>query len=107
MKNTNNEQRVHEIISKCWEDAEFKASLVSDPERTLEKFLGKELNIPNGKKVVIVDQTDDSDTIYFNLPAKPNVDEIELTPEQIEMVSGGVLPFILAMGVGYSIVKTF
>ncbi|MFV0247947.1 MAG: class IIb bacteriocin, lactobin A/cerein 7B family [Tenacibaculum sp.] len=38
------------------------------------------------------DQTQDTSTIYFDIPAEPNLDELELTEEQLEMVAGGISP---------------
>ena len=83
---------MNELIGKCWEDESFKAKLVADPIKTIESFTGKSTNIPEGKRLVVVDQTDNADTIYFNIPAKPKVsdfDNVELTNEQLEMVTGG------------------
>ena len=47
------------------------------------------MTIPKGKKIVVEDQTE-SNVIYINIPQKVNIDEFELTEEQLETVSGGV-----------------
>ena len=40
------------IISKCWEDSEFKARLVANPIEAIETFTGNPTNFPEGKKLV-------------------------------------------------------
>jgi hypothetical protein len=83
---------MNNIIIKCWEDESFKAQLLADPISTIEKFTGKPTNIPEGKRLVVVDQASSSDAVYFNIPAKPEMADfanVELTDEQLEMVAGG------------------
>lgn len=82
------------LIMKCWEDETFKNELISNPIDTIEKFIGKPINLPKGQELVIVDQ-EDKQNVYLNIPAKPNLDNIELTDEQLEMVAGGLFPAIL------------
>lgn len=84
------EQKLYtEIVQKAWEDTEFKKELVSNPVAAIEKFTGKKLNLPEGKTFVVRDQTDES-LIYINIPAKSNLDDVELNEEELEAVSGGV-----------------
>ncbi len=90
---------MNNIISKCWEDKTFKQQLVANPVATIEKFTGKPTNIPKSKELVVIDQTDNR-YIYFNIPTEPKIEEMELTDEQLELVSGGILPLFLA---GYSV----
>ena len=83
------EQKLYaEIVQKAWEDADFKKELIANPEATIEKLTGKKLNLPEGKDLVIRDQTDES-VVYINIPAKPQMDA-ELSDAQLEMVAGGV-----------------
>ena len=56
------------IISEAWKNQDFKKSLINNPEKTLEKFLGASL--PFGKKIKVTDQTD-SEYIYINIPIMP------------------------------------
>ena len=89
------EQKLNaEVIQKAWEDAKFRSELMTNPMETMEKFTGHKINLPKGQKLVVVDQTDDS-TVYFNIPRKVNVDELELTQEQLEMVAGGLTPTVI------------
>jgi len=93
------------VIVKCWEDADFKKELMANPIAALEKFTGNEINLPKGKRVVVRDQSADANVIYINIPAEPNLDELELSDEQLELVAGGVTPavasyfLVLAAGV--------
>ncbi len=104
------------LVEKAWDNAAFKDQLVNNPVAAIEALTGKEFNMPQGKKIVVEDQTNES-VVYFNLPAQPNLDELELSEEQLEGVAGGVTPLILtiplaealgavALGVGiYAAVK--
>lgn len=82
------EQKLYaEIVRKAWDDAEFKKELVANPVGAIEKLTGKKINLPEGKTLVVRDQTDDS-TVYINIPAIPQMDG-ELSEEQLEVVAGG------------------
>ena len=82
------DQKVYaEIVQKAWEDIEFKKELLANPVAAIEKLTGKKLNLPEGKTLVVRDQTDDA-TIYINIPSKVELDA-ELNEEQLEAVAGG------------------
>ncbi|UKB83914.1 NHLP leader peptide family RiPP precursor [Chryseobacterium sp. MEBOG06] len=89
MEFTQDEKIYAEIVQKVWDDAEFKKELLADPISAIEKLTGKKLNLPEGKTLVVRDQTDES-TIYINIPAKVQIDA-ELNEEQLEAVSGGIM----------------
>jgi hypothetical protein len=76
------------LVTKAWESADFKEQLINNPKETIESVTGTEISIPEGFKIIVVDQTA-SNTVYINIPTKPNLDEMELTDEQLEMVAGG------------------
>jgi hypothetical protein len=86
------EQRKHEVIqaviSKAWEDPTFRKELIADPTTTIEKLTGVKIVLPEGKELVIADQTDKS-KIYVNIPAEPEIENMELSEEQLEMIAGG------------------
>jgi hypothetical protein len=44
--------------------------------------------------LVAVDQSD-PDCVYLNIPSEPNLDELQLTDEQLEAVAGGGTPFFV------------
>ncbi|RKS95387.1 putative ribosomally synthesized peptide [Flavobacterium limicola] len=76
------------LVEKAWESAEFKEQLVKNPLRTIKEFTNNSFTIPENKKLLVEDQTNES-IIYLNIPAKLNLDEMELTDDQLEMVAGG------------------
>jgi hypothetical protein len=83
------EQKLYaEIVQKAWEDPQFKSELMTSPVEAIEKATGQKLNLPQNKTLVVRDQTDES-TIYINLPARSNTDDVELNEEQLEVVAGG------------------
>lgn len=97
------------LVQKAWDSAEFKEQLIQNPVSTIKSFSGKEIQA--GFKVVVEDQTDES-TIYLNIPSQPELDELELTEDQLSSVAGGVSPTIViafycvtAMGAGVAVGK--
>lgn len=94
--NVTPQEVMNNIISKCWEDADFKSQLIKDPVATIEKFTGEPVALPEGMKLVVNDQSQDSNVTYLNIPAEPNLEDLELTDEQLELVSGGSSPYCFA-----------
>lgn len=88
MKLSKNQQILSKVLEKVWEDEEFKHELISDPSTVIKETFGEEFDLPAGKSLVVVDQTDVS-KLYFNLKSRPDMDEIELTDEQLELIAGG------------------
>ncbi len=92
MEFTQEQKTYAEIVQRAWEDAAFKKELLNDPVDAIEKLTGKKLNLPEGKKLVVRDQSDES-SVYINIPAAPkNTADAELNEEQLEAVSGGASP---------------
>ncbi len=90
MEFTQEQKTYAEIVQKAWEDAAFKKELVNNPVAAIEKFTGKKMTLPEGKTLVVRDQSDES-VIHINIPApaRDSVDA-ELNEEQLEAVSGGI-----------------
>lgn len=88
------QELVNSLISKSWEDSEFKDQLIQNPISTIEQFAGHKIDLPEGMSVKVNDLTN-TDYTYVIIPAKPNVDELELSDEQLEEVSGGASPFLV------------
>ncbi len=82
------EKIIQAIISKAWEDAEFKRDLLLHPKEAIERLTGAEVVLPEGKELIVVDQTDQS-KVYVNIPAEPEIRSAELTEEQLEIIAGG------------------
>ncbi|MBU2974974.1 NHLP leader peptide family RiPP precursor [Zobellia sp. B3R18] len=83
-----NQALVQKIITTAWEDEAFKKELLVNPIAAIEKAIGETIQPPQGKTLVVTDQTDNA-TIYINIPAKPNLEDMELNEEQLEAVAGG------------------
>lgn len=85
------EQKTYiEIVQKAWDDADFKKELTANPVEAIEKLTGKKLHLPEGKTLVVRDQTDES-TVYINIPTQPKINvDVELNEEQLEVVAGGI-----------------
>lgn len=94
---------IEQIITKAWESDTFKQELITNPEASLEKIFGVKPNT-QGAEVVIEDQTN-SDIVYFNIPSRPNFDNLQLSDEQLEMVSGGIVA--ATAGVALAVVGLF
>lgn len=88
MEFTQNQKMYSQIVQKAWDDPQFKSELMVNPVQAIEKVTGKKLDLPEGKTIVVRDQTEES-TVYINIPVKPNTDDVELNEEQLEVVAGG------------------
>jgi hypothetical protein len=87
---------IQTLAQKAWENSNFKEQLISNPVATIESVTGQKMQPKN--KFVVEDQTDES-IIYLNIPRKIEFDdELELTDEQLETVSGGSTPWCLYAG---------
>jgi hypothetical protein len=92
MKPTSSQQKsqelLHTIITKAWEDEDFKQTLIEDPINTIEKATGERLRLPEGKTLIVRDQSNE-DAIYINIPSEPNIHDMELNENQLESIAGG------------------
>jgi len=87
------EQRVlQQIINEAWDNEAFRKELVVNPIEAIEKLTGQEVRLPDGKKLVVRDQMDET-IVYINIPAEQNLEDVELNEEQLETIAGGHLPF--------------
>jgi len=83
------EQKLYqEVVKKAWEDEAFKKELIANPVAAIEKLTGRKSYMPEGKTLMVNDQTDDS-VVYINIPAKKEMYDMELNESQLEAVSGG------------------
>lgn len=89
MESTKENQLFNTIVKKAWEDESFKKELLKNPTLAIESLTGEKLDLPKGKTLVVRDQSN-GDRIYINIPSKPNMDDLQLTEEQLEAVAGGV-----------------
>ena len=96
MEFTKEQEVFQQVVQEAWENESFKKELMDSPIAAIEKLTGTKLSLPEGKTLVVRDQTDES-TVYINIPAEQKMDDVELNEEQLEVVAGGGSPF--AMGV--------
>lgn len=95
-------QVFQDIIERVWEDPAYKREFISNPQATIESFIGTKLTLPEGVRIVVRDQSDESCT-YLNITHKHSQEELmemELTDEQLETIAGGEGPFIVSYIVG-------
>jgi len=88
MELTKEQKLFQTIVQKAWEDTAFKQELIANPVNAIENLTGKRVKLPDGKTIVVRDQTDAS-IVYINIPAEPNMDDMELNEEQLEIIAGG------------------
>ena len=87
-KQKKSQKLLQTIITKAWEDETFKQELIANPIDAIEKTTGERINLPEGKTIIVKDQTDVS-IVYINIPAEPIMDDLELSEEQLEAIAGG------------------
>jgi hypothetical protein len=86
-------ESINYLINKANEDSEFKNKLINNPLKTIRE-IDSTFSIKEGKIIKIEDQTD-KNLIFLNIPRMPNTDEVELSEEELEQVSGGTLTLYL------------
>lgn len=87
------------LAQKAWESSAFKEQLIKNPVATIEQVTGKTVTMLVNTKFVVEDQTDET-VIYLNIPAEPNLDNLVLTEEQLETISGGTSPLCICYVAG-------
>ena len=88
MSKINTQKIFGTVVRKAWEDDSFKESLIENPKAAIESLLGEKIVIPEGKTLVVRDQTKEG-TVFINIPPKLNSDDMELSENQLEFVAGG------------------
>lgn len=83
---THFKKAVQTVINKAWEDDQFRGALVRAPKSAIKGLTG--LQIPPDVNIVFTDQMD-KETIYINITPQPDIDNMELSDEELDMVAGG------------------
>lgn len=84
------EQKIlRKIVKRVWADESFKNDLMTNPVETIERHFEVKVNLPEGKRLIIKDQTN-KDNVYINLPTEPSMESMELTEGQLESIAGGI-----------------
>jgi hypothetical protein len=89
MKLTKEQKIYQQVVARAWEDDAFKDELIKNPVSAIENLTGERLNL-EGKTIVVRDQTHESIS-YINIPTQPNIDNLQLTEEELEVIAGGGL----------------
>jgi hypothetical protein len=77
---------MHEqLILKAWSDPAFKAELLKDPAKAVEKLLG--IKVPSFIKIQVLQET--ADTRYITLPYHVAEGDRHLNDDELERVAGG------------------
>lgn len=88
MYSPNEKEVLRTVLDKARKDPAFKQELISAPVEAIKKVTGVEVTVPEGRTLVVEDQTDPS-VIFINIPPRKNTDDVELTEDQLELVAGG------------------
>lgn len=93
MKLANEQQLniVNDLVTKSINDSKFKAEFINDPKGVIESSY--QFKIYDNIKLIVEDQSDES-VIYLNIPRIPEINELELTEEELEQVAGGATPAV-------------
>lgn len=76
------------VISKAWEDQTFRKELIENPVVAIENLTGAKIILPEGKELIVADQSDNS-KIFVNIPSEPDLENMELSEDQLEAIAGG------------------
>lgn len=101
---------VTEVAMHARDNQSFKEKLMGAPRATIDSYAGKEV-IPSNKKIVVTEPN--SEEVYFVIPQKVDVEDLELTDVELESLSGGsdivtgIVIGVAAIGVGWVASKIF
>lgn len=91
MESTERTKVLETIRQKAESDNVFKQNLLSNPKKTIENFIGKALDLSENE-VLEVSQLEDS-SLLIKISNKDNcIDDVELSEEQLDIISGGGNP---------------
>lgn len=98
MKLANEQQLniINDLIIKSTNDSKFKAEFINNPKKVIEDSY--EFKVYDNVKLVVEDQSDEN-KIFINIPRKPDLNEVELTDEELEKVAGGGTPAVVGLGI--------
>ncbi len=83
------------IIAQAWKDEAYKQELFSNPKAVIEREFGVQMPAEVSVRVMEENPTN----LYFVLPMRPDLSEVELSEEQLEGVAGGIAPIVAVAGI--------
>ena len=75
------------IIAKAWKDESYKQELLTNPKAIFEQEFGVQL--PAEINVEVLEEN--STSLHFVLPMRPEISGQELNEEELEAIAGGKL----------------
>jgi len=102
MELTKEQEVLQQVINEAWENEAFKAELLANPVAAIENLTGEKLDL-KGKELLVRDQTDEQ-TIYINIPAEQNLEDVELNDSRLEAVAGGALLTKVTFRSGFDVI---
>ncbi len=94
MELTKEQKILQQVLSEAWRNPAFKQELIAAPEAAIKKLTGESFELPKGKRLQVFDQSN-PDIICLNIPQEPNMDNVELTDDELELVAGGFIVTLL------------
>lgn len=91
MELTKEQEILQKVLSEAWTNPSFKQELIASPQAAVKRLTGETFTLPAGKTLEVYDQSK-SDVLYLNIPEAPDMDNVELTDKELEMVAGGKMP---------------
>ncbi len=73
------------IIAKAWKDEAYKQKLLSNSK----SVIGQEFNVQLPKEVSVQVMEENPTSLYFVLPARPEIFGQEISDEQLQAIAGG------------------
>ena len=83
-----NQKIYQQIIDRAQKSEEYKNELLTDPIEAIKSLTGTNFSLPKNKTLIVEDQTDFS-KIDLNIPKKRSRHNVELSEEELNLVSGG------------------
>lgn len=80
-----------QVVEEAWNNPAFKASLIENPLAAIKSLTGQDIKLPAGMDRLVVKDQSDPETAYLNIPVQLDMEDAELTEDQLEIVAGGVM----------------
>lgn len=90
----NLQEVLSQVITECWSNPNFKSAFIANPQEAIQTLTGQTVVLPEGMETIQVVDESNPTTVYINIPAEPNLDNVELTEKELELVSGGCMGVI-------------